>query len=551
VFKVEASQAKMTTVADAPATTTPGTISELGPFDVLCGRDKKCSSNAGNRRFRALINANLHRYLSCDSKFERSKTIGAIAKEIQDDPRGSIRFFKRIKGSNANDDNAKIELLDEKQSREKVAHALRDYASQRRNNQAKQQAMATPAIPLDPGLNPNVIDLCAASNNNASSTDAHPHGTDPSPRLNLLMQEAAKIRAEINALERSGNPSMPYLNGSVAAPTSYNEFVAPINNGYVNNGNHQIQNYYQEQPPQDEENEGSEGYDDFNIDGGYNAYSQPLGSEPSTRHLDSTPGAAIEQQINDYNQRIENHHQQQQQKQQQQQQQRQQPQDEASEGYDNFDVRLGPLPSGSSFRRTDAIERTPSNRSVESQGSFRRMADSFGRTSSNRSVESQGSFRRMADSFGRTSSNRSVESQGSFRRMDLGSHRQLDSTLHASNRSVKAQGSLRHMDVFERSASNRSVKAQGSLRHMDVFERSASNRSVKTQDSMAADLMLMSMETLSLNQSDMNESEVFPMGESTLSFDQSKFDMSVQSKLDMSVQTMDTNDFLGQKQTGP
>jgi hypothetical protein len=511
----------MATVADAPATTTPGTISELGPYDVLCGRDKKCSSNAGNRRFRALINANLHRYLSCDSKFERSKTIGAIAKEIQDDPCGSIRFFKRIKGSSANDDNAKIELLDEKQSREKVAHALRDYASQRRNNQAKQQAMAPPAIPLDPGLNPNVIDLSVASNNRASSADAHPHGTDPSPQLNLLMQEAAKIRAEINALERSGNPSMPYLNGSVAAPTSYNEFVAPINNEYVNNGNHQIQNYYQQQPHQDEENEGSEGYDDFNIDGDYNAYSQPPGSEPSTRHLDSTPGAAIEQQINDYNQRIENHH---------HQQQQQQPQDEASEGYDNFDVRLGTLPSGSSFRRTDAIERTPSNRSVESQGSFRRMADSFGRTSSNRSVESQGSFRRMVDSFGITSSNRSVESQGSFRRMDLGSHRQLDSTLHTSNRSVKTQGSLRHMDVFE---------------------RSASNRSVKTQDSMAADLMLMSMETLSLNQSDMNESEVFPMGESTLSFDQSKFDMSVQSKLDMSVQTMDTNDFLGQKQTGP
>ena len=44
---------------------------ELQPFDVLCGRDKKCYNNIGNRRFRILINSNLPRYLRCSNRKER------------------------------------------------------------------------------------------------------------------------------------------------------------------------------------------------------------------------------------------------------------------------------------------------------------------------------------------------------------------------------------------------------------------------------------------------------------------------------------------------
>ena len=47
---------------------------ELQPFDVLCGRDKKCYNNIGNRRFRILINSNLPRYLRCSNRKERSRS---------------------------------------------------------------------------------------------------------------------------------------------------------------------------------------------------------------------------------------------------------------------------------------------------------------------------------------------------------------------------------------------------------------------------------------------------------------------------------------------
>jgi hypothetical protein len=105
-------------------------ISQLGSFDVLCGRDKTSCSNSGNREFRVLINANLPRYLGCTSKFQRSMTIKSIA----DDIRGSIRFFTRVKGS-----RDAIVLLDEHQIHEKVAHALRDCAKHHRKRLARRQ----------------------------------------------------------------------------------------------------------------------------------------------------------------------------------------------------------------------------------------------------------------------------------------------------------------------------------------------------------------------------------------------------------------------------
>ena len=49
---------------------TSNTEYELQPFDVLCGRDKKCYNNIGNRRFRILINSNLPRYLRCSNRKE-------------------------------------------------------------------------------------------------------------------------------------------------------------------------------------------------------------------------------------------------------------------------------------------------------------------------------------------------------------------------------------------------------------------------------------------------------------------------------------------------
>jgi len=337
----------MTTIENASVSTSPVdsitecnkkthiTISKLGPFDVLCGRDKKCSSNVGNRRFRVLISANLSRYLNCETKFERSKAIGAIAKELQDDSCGAIRFFKRVKakGSDAqggdNDDDALIELLDEKRSREKVAHALRDYASQHRIVQTKQQSVTSPTIP-QPELNRIVSDLSSNSlstpsnhhndpnfKNSTFPIRTHPHRL--SPRLSELMKVQEAVKAELETFEQSENSSSSM--SSVEAPMrlegsevcgddgseGYDNFdvrVADVfevpaynrHNESINEDNHQDQ-------PQDEESE-SEGYDDFDV------RVAPLPSGISLRHMDIF-------EVNKDIHQSENHHQQQQQQQQQ------------------------------------------------------------------------------------------------------------------------------------------------------------------------------------------------------------------------------------------
>lgn len=436
---------------------TPTTIAGLGPFDVLCGRDKKCSINGGNRRFRALINEHVSRYEGCESKFERSKAIGIIVKILQENPKGSVRFFKRVKGSDPNDDHARIEQLDEKQSREKVAHALRDYASQRRNNKAKQEP--APLSPVSQGPESNYRVFPGTNlRSNAGNSVPKSHDSSPSPRINDLMKEEARLLAEIQALENAE---------TFASQGAYQNYGDTGQNGYpnnqlhsfqgtqsesVNNYNQQQQYYLQQQQYQlhhrhqqqqrqrqqilDDENEGSEGYDDFNVED-CNDFVQPI------RPVDmpvANSNQYAQQQLN-------------------------QPVDQASEGYDNFDnLRIQPLQGGSSLRGKELLEKT------------------------------------------------------------------------GSNRSVKKQVSLRQIEVFDKSGSNRSIKHQGSLRHMDVFERSGRLSISKSQgDSIAhMDLMRMSMDTLTLDDSTMNQSDVYPLGDSILSFDQSKADMSKQ-KLDISM----------------
>jgi len=119
-------------------------ISDLEPFDVLCGRNKISYNNIGNRRFRILINLNLPHYLECQSRNERSGMILSLTRDLcccenDKSPSSSscVRFFKLQKGgSSSSGDNNNRELieLDFKGCREKIGHALRDAASQYNNN---------------------------------------------------------------------------------------------------------------------------------------------------------------------------------------------------------------------------------------------------------------------------------------------------------------------------------------------------------------------------------------------------------------------------------
>jgi hypothetical protein len=101
----------------------PTVLTDVGPYDVMCGRHKSAFNNVGNRRFRVTINLNLPRYVEARPRHEKSAVIKSVVKFLQDEV--GVRFLKP-KGKGF------IELNDT-QTRSKVGHALRDMLLAQQN----------------------------------------------------------------------------------------------------------------------------------------------------------------------------------------------------------------------------------------------------------------------------------------------------------------------------------------------------------------------------------------------------------------------------------
>jgi hypothetical protein len=95
----------------------------LGPYDIICGRNKLAFNNIGNRRFRITITLVLDRYMAATTKLDTSNVIKYVSNIVREN---GGRFLKRSR-----DDRRWIEL-DEKEIREKVGHALRDAVTTQR-----------------------------------------------------------------------------------------------------------------------------------------------------------------------------------------------------------------------------------------------------------------------------------------------------------------------------------------------------------------------------------------------------------------------------------
>jgi hypothetical protein len=285
--------------------------------------------------------------MACNSKFERSKTIGAIVKELQENPLGSTRFFKRVKGSSANDENALTELLDEKQSREKVAHALRDYAAQYQKTIARRQE-STPAPASVARVSVDVVDRSAIDQFTPTSYNPHnPHSHRVTPQIADMSQSLADLQSQIAALEQARS-SMVSNDGSLEGPRRVSRI---------------------------------EGYNDYSMPPPAAPPQRELHTVAPQRNLQYTPSDRClgQQQQQQLQPTIEDH--------------------ESSERYDDFDD-LHPLPPGASTRSMamDGIEKMGSDRSFKSRGSIRSMEGS-----NNRSFKNQSSLRSM-DVFDRASS---------------------------------------------------------------------------------------------------------------------------------------------------
>jgi hypothetical protein len=89
----------------------------LGLYDVICGRHKAALDNIGNRRFRVLVSLAQEKYASTSTRTHKSSVIKDVIHSVH---HGGGRFLQRLAG-------VWVEL-DEKQTHDKVGHALRDMA---------------------------------------------------------------------------------------------------------------------------------------------------------------------------------------------------------------------------------------------------------------------------------------------------------------------------------------------------------------------------------------------------------------------------------------
>jgi hypothetical protein len=103
---------------------------ELGPYDVVCGRNKLAFNNIGNRRFRVTVSLTLDRYMTATNRNDTSNVIKYVANIV----RGNGGRFLKL----SNNGSSWVDL-DEKQVHEKVGHALRDAAAAKKESESSRR----------------------------------------------------------------------------------------------------------------------------------------------------------------------------------------------------------------------------------------------------------------------------------------------------------------------------------------------------------------------------------------------------------------------------
>ncbi|KAL7574175.1 hypothetical protein ACA910_014853 [Epithemia clementina (nom. ined.)] len=118
--------------ATAVANPTPGAgnqnLMTIGPYDVLCGRDKTAFNNIGNRRLRVFVSLYLTQYLDARGRLAKSKIIETVADSVRS---SGGRFLKWC-----HETHTYMELC-HKEAYCKCGHAFRDMATARMASSGK------------------------------------------------------------------------------------------------------------------------------------------------------------------------------------------------------------------------------------------------------------------------------------------------------------------------------------------------------------------------------------------------------------------------------
>jgi hypothetical protein len=100
----------------------PDNVSYIRNYDIICGRERVAFNNVGNRRFRITISLHVKRYMAASNRRETKAVIQSVCDLLVNE--AGARFLKRkSKGRDT------FIVLDEREARNKIQHALRDMAA--------------------------------------------------------------------------------------------------------------------------------------------------------------------------------------------------------------------------------------------------------------------------------------------------------------------------------------------------------------------------------------------------------------------------------------
>ena len=107
-------------------------VDSIRPGDIIGGRSRQAWNHDGNQRFRAIINDNVKRYMDASSSQEKTIITESVVDELL--YQGRCRFVKTRNEVVASSTLSTFVLLNKREIREKVSHALRDLAKSHRRH---------------------------------------------------------------------------------------------------------------------------------------------------------------------------------------------------------------------------------------------------------------------------------------------------------------------------------------------------------------------------------------------------------------------------------
>lgn len=107
------------------------------PFEILLGKEKAVFNHAGNKRFRAIINHNVDKYMNALSKPDKSNLVCSVYNAMK---KAGYRVRKRA-------GNSWFDIEDH-DAREKLSHALRDRVREKRKPAYRRKQASEGVFPM-------------------------------------------------------------------------------------------------------------------------------------------------------------------------------------------------------------------------------------------------------------------------------------------------------------------------------------------------------------------------------------------------------------------